>query len=142
MRTSRIITSDCHLILFFVFLFQKLLRFKKYNTFATGFDFYCKRMLAPQPYPKLYDQLLTAVRDCWLAQHIHSQLLYLEVVSTLRNPRTRHAVVTRDGVNKMLRRYCKYSLASVSSRREGQLVGSVITSSCHVAKSLVPDVLG
>jgi hypothetical protein len=60
--------------------------------------FYGEELLAPRPTPKLEDHPLSAVRDC-LFQYIRSNPPYLEAVPSIRNLRTRHAVVTRDPPN-------------------------------------------
>jgi hypothetical protein len=60
--------------------------------------FYGEGLLAPRPTPKLEDHPLSAVRYC-LFNIIRSYPPYLEGVSTLRNLRTPHAVVTRDPPN-------------------------------------------
>ncbi|PNF43225.1 hypothetical protein B7P43_G14876, partial [Cryptotermes secundus] len=51
--------------------------------------FYGEELLAPHPTPKLEGHPLSAVRDC-------------EGVSSIRNLRTRHAVVTRSQPNMAL----------------------------------------
>jgi hypothetical protein len=56
--------------------------------------FTVRGLLAPRPTPKLEYHFFSAVRGCLF---MYSQLpQYLEVVSSIRNPRTRHAMVTRD----------------------------------------------
>jgi hypothetical protein len=54
--------------------------------------FHGEELLAPRPTPKLEDQPLSAVRDCIYPA-------YLQAVSSIRNLRTRHAVVTRGPPN-------------------------------------------
>jgi hypothetical protein len=48
-----------------------------------------EELLAPRPTPKLEDHPLSAVRDCIFAATLH-----IGCRSSIRNPRTRHAVVT------------------------------------------------
>jgi hypothetical protein len=55
-------------------------------TFRNKLGFYGKELLAPRPTPQLKDHPSSAPRDCYLP--------YLEAVTSIRNLRTRHAVVT------------------------------------------------
>jgi hypothetical protein len=48
------------------------------------------------PIPQLEDHILSAVRDCLFNR---SYCPYLEVVSSIHNLRTRHAVVRRNPLN-------------------------------------------
>jgi hypothetical protein len=57
------------------------------------FVFYGEGLLAPRPTGKLEDHPLSFVRGCLF--NIFSSNLELEAVPSNRNPRTRHAVVTR-----------------------------------------------
>jgi hypothetical protein len=73
------------------------LRFLSLRSFIQGirpgsrhFIFYGEELLAPRPIPKLEDHFLSAVRDC---------LPKLDGFSSIRNLRTRRAVVTRDPPN-------------------------------------------
>jgi hypothetical protein len=61
--------------------------------FVTNLFFYGEE-LAPRPTPKLEDHPLSAVSTA--IQYIRSYPPYLETISSIRNLRTRHAVVTRD----------------------------------------------
>ena len=54
--------------------------------------FYVEELLAPSPTPKLEDHTLSAVRDC--SFNIFAATLHIGGRSSIRNPRTRHAVVT------------------------------------------------
>jgi hypothetical protein len=63
-------------------------------TFRNKFIVYGEELLAPRPTTKLENQPMSAVRDC----------LFNIYAATLRNLRTRHAVVTRDPHN-MVSRY-------------------------------------
>jgi hypothetical protein len=54
--------------------------------------FYGEELLAPRPSPKLEDQPLSAVRDCLF--NIFSATPHIGGRSSIRNLRTRHAVVT------------------------------------------------
>jgi hypothetical protein len=60
--------------------------------------FYGEELLAPRPTPQLEDHPLSAVRDC-LFNIFSASPPYLEGVSSIRNLRTRHGVVTRDPPN-------------------------------------------
>jgi hypothetical protein len=59
-------------------------------TFRNNLVLCGKKLSAPRPTPKLQDHPWSAVRDV-----IHSYLPCLEVVSSIRNSRTRHVVMTR-----------------------------------------------
>jgi hypothetical protein len=52
----------------------------------------CEEMLAPWPTPNLKDNPQSAVRDCLF--NIFAATLYIGGCSSIRNLRTRHAVVT------------------------------------------------
>jgi len=72
--------------------------------FLTRYVFYDEDMLEPRPTPKLEDQPLSAVRDCLF--NIFAATLHIGGRSSIRNLRTRHAVVTgnhlsRDITNKI-----------------------------------------
>jgi hypothetical protein len=54
--------------------------------------FYGEELLAPRPTPKLEDHPVSAVRDCLF--NIFAATLLIGGRSSIRNPRTRHAVVT------------------------------------------------
>ena len=54
--------------------------------------FYGEELLAPRPAPKLEDHTLSAVRDCLF--NIFAATLHIGCRSSIRNLRTRHAVVT------------------------------------------------
>ena len=55
-------------------------------------NFYGEGLLAPRPTPKLEDHPLSAVRDCLF--NIFAATLHIGGRSSIRNLRTRHAVVT------------------------------------------------
>jgi hypothetical protein len=63
------------------------------DPFRNEFVFYGEGLLAPRPTPKLEDRRLSFVRGCLF--NIFAANLQLEAVPSIRNPRTRHAVVTR-----------------------------------------------
>ena len=73
--------------------------------FRTHFFFHGKELLAPRPTPKLEDHPLPAVRDCLF--NLFAATLHIGGRSSIRNLRTRHAVVT--GTN-----YCLYLLPEPS----------------------------
>jgi len=54
--------------------------------------FYRDGLLTPRPTPKLEDHLLSAVRDCLL--NLIAGTFHIGGRSSIRNLRTRHAVVT------------------------------------------------
>ena len=54
--------------------------------------FYGEELLVPRPTPKLKDHPLSAVRDCLF--NIFAATLHIGGRSSIRNLRTRHAVVT------------------------------------------------
>jgi len=60
--------------------------------FVTKVFFYGEELLAPRPTPKLEDRPVSAVRDCLF--NVFAATLYIGGRSSIRNPRTRHAVVT------------------------------------------------
>jgi hypothetical protein len=61
-------------------------------TFRNKIYFYGEELLAPRPTPKLEDHPLSAVRDCLF--NIFAVTLHIGGRSSIRNLRTRHAVVT------------------------------------------------
>jgi hypothetical protein len=66
---------------------------KLVDPFRNEFVFYGEGLLAPRPTTKLMDHLLSFVRGCLF--NIFAANLQLEAVSSLRYPRTRHALVKR-----------------------------------------------
>ena len=54
--------------------------------------FYGEELLAPRPTPKLEDHPVSAIRDCLF--NIFAATLLIGGRSSIRNPRTRHAMVT------------------------------------------------
>jgi hypothetical protein len=60
--------------------------------FRNKICFYDEKLLAPHPTPKLEDDPLSAVR--YGLFNIFSATLHIGGRSSIRNPRTRHAVVT------------------------------------------------
>jgi len=60
--------------------------------FRNKVRFYGEELLAPRPTPKLEDQPLSAVSDCLFS--ILGATLHIRGRSSIRNPRTRHDVVT------------------------------------------------
>jgi hypothetical protein len=63
--------------------------------FVTG---YAEEFLAPRPTPKLEDHLLSVIRY-WLF-NIFAATLFIEGRSSIRNLRTRHAVVTETHLSR------------------------------------------
>jgi hypothetical protein len=60
-------------------------------------SFYGEELLAPLPNPKLKDHLLSAVRECLL--NIFAATVHTGSRSSIRNLRTRHAVVTGNHIS-------------------------------------------
>jgi hypothetical protein len=60
--------------------------------FATNIRFYSAELLRPRPTPKLEDHHLSAFRECLL--NIFAATPNIKDRSSIRNPRTRHAVTT------------------------------------------------
>jgi hypothetical protein len=60
--------------------------------FVTKIRFRGEELLAPRPSTKLEDHPLSAVRHCWF--NIFTATLHIGGRSSIRNLRTRHAVVT------------------------------------------------
>ena len=60
--------------------------------FRNKVRFYVEKLLAPRPTPKLEDHSLLAVRDCLF--NTFAAALHIGGRSSIRNLRTRHAVVT------------------------------------------------
>jgi len=56
--------------------------------------FHGEALLAPRPIPKLEDHRLSAVRDCLF--NLFAATLHIGGRSSIRNLRTRHAVVKRN----------------------------------------------
>jgi len=74
-------------------------------------DFHEEALLAPRPTPKLEDHPLSAVRDCLF--NLFAAALHIGGRSSIRNPRTRHAVVTGthlSHVQNTLRVKCKRNI--------------------------------
>ena len=69
-------------------------------TFRNMIRFYSEKLLAPRPTPTLGDHPLSAVRDFLF--NIFAATLHIVGRSSIRNPRTRHAVMT---VTKLSRRF-------------------------------------
>ena len=63
-----------------------------YEYFLTFFFFHGEDLLAPRPTPKLENHPLSAVRDCLF--NLFVATLHIGGRSSIRNLRTRHAVVT------------------------------------------------
>ena len=63
-----------------------------YSLFRNMIRFYSEELLAPHPTPKLEDHPLSAVPDCLFNRF--ATVLHIGGRSSLRNVRTRHAVVT------------------------------------------------
>jgi len=68
-------------------------RYETYPLIVSQHDtFYVEELLAPRPIPKPEDHPLSAVRDCLF--NIFAAALHIGGRSSIRNLRTRHAVVT------------------------------------------------
>jgi hypothetical protein len=73
-----------------------------HDRFRNKLVFYGEELLAPRPTPKLEGHPLVGCPRL-LIQYIRNYPSYLEGVSSIRNLRTRHAVVTRDPPNMDMR---------------------------------------
>jgi hypothetical protein len=73
--------------------------------------FYDEELLAPHPTPKLKDHPLSAVRDCLF--NIFATTLHIGGRSSIRNPRTRHAVVTGTHLSQLDKLHVFKSLSYV-----------------------------
>jgi hypothetical protein len=81
-------------------------------------SFYIEELLAPSQNPKLEDHPLSAVRDCLF--NIFEATLHIGGLSSIRNTRTRHAVVTRTYLS-WLRVYYVYQFHPYLVERVSQL---------------------
>jgi len=70
--------------------------------------FYGEELFAHRPTPKLEDNPLSAVRDCLF--DISAATLHIGGRSSIRNPRTHHAVVT----GTQLTRFPNFIMAQIS----------------------------
>ena len=66
--------------------------------FRNMIRFYCEELLAHRPTPKLEDHPLSAVRDCLF--DIFAATLHYGGCSSVRNLKTRHAVVTGSHISR------------------------------------------
>jgi hypothetical protein len=96
-----------------------------FDCFATWYFFYYEELLAPRPTPKLEDHPLSAIRDFLF--NIFAGTLHIRGLSSMRNLRTRHAVVTgthlsqpSDGMQSQIT-----SLPCESLYRQLMLVGMI-----------------
>ena len=88
-------TSFCHPSLSWASPVQSGLKFCLYSKHCACFltwMFYREGLLAPRPTPKLEDHALSAVHDCLF--NLFAATLHIGGRSSIRNLRTRHAVVT------------------------------------------------
>jgi len=70
---------------------------RRFETFRNKLSVYGEGLLAPRPTPKLKDHPLSAFRGCLF--NIFAATLRIWGLPSIRNLRTRHAVVTRDPPN-------------------------------------------
>ena len=68
------------------------------SIFRNSIRFYGEELLAPSPTPRLEDQPLSAVRDCLF--NVFAATFHIRGRSSIRNLRTRHAVVTATVYNR------------------------------------------
>ena len=86
-------TSQSHVPFSLLRSYQSVSPGPRYTfTFRNKASFYCEELLAPRPTPNMEDHPLTSVRDCVF--NIFAATLHIGGRSSIRNPRTRHAVVT------------------------------------------------
>ena len=69
--------------------------------FRNMIHFYSEELSAPRPTPKLEHHSLSAVRDRFF--NIFAATLHIGGRSSIRNPRTRHAVVTGTHLSRILK---------------------------------------
>jgi len=75
---------------------------RRFETFRNKLNFYGERLLALRPTSNIEDRPFSAVPDCLF--NIFSQLHYVSGgLPSIRNLRTRHAAVTRDPPNMVVR---------------------------------------
>jgi hypothetical protein len=74
-----------------------------FQVFCNTIRFYGEELLVPRPTPKLENHPLSAVRDCLF--NIFAATLHIEGSSSIRNLRTRHAVVTGTNLYRPFRGY-------------------------------------
>jgi hypothetical protein len=65
---------------------------RTHECYITAVFFYGEALLAPRPTPKLEDHPSSAARDCLF--NLFAATLHTGGLSSIRNPRTRHAVLT------------------------------------------------
>jgi hypothetical protein len=75
------------------------------RVFRNMIRFYGEGLLAPRPNPKLEDHSLSAVRYCLL--YIFGATLHIGCRTSIRNLRTRHAVVTWTHLSRSTCNTCK-----------------------------------
>jgi hypothetical protein len=101
-----------------IFLSLGRLSKESFVTFCNKLMFYGEDLLAPRPTSKLGDQPLSAVRDC-LFNIFAAALPYLEAISSLT---TRHAVMTRVALNKVLQRTVLKHASFIYSNFKGRFI--------------------
>ena len=87
-------------------------------------------MLAPRPTPKLEDHPSSAVRDCLF--NLFTATLHIGGRSSIRNPRTRHAVVTGTHIHGLVHPW-KFKLDS--SENVTKFHRAFVQSTCSLAYS-------
>jgi hypothetical protein len=106
--------------------------------FVTKIHFYSEELLAPRPTPKVEDHALSAVSHC--SFNIFVATLHIGGRSSIRNPRTRHAVVTGTHLQHGKYIHCKKKIfydsiaeSASSSNRTGTTL--LWESSCNNERS-------
>ena len=84
-------------------------------TFRNYKGLYGEEFSAPRPNPKKEDDPLSAVRDC--LYHIFAATLLIEGRSSIRKPKTSHAVVTGTHLSRLVHMYCVHSYITFGKRK-------------------------
>jgi hypothetical protein len=107
--------------------------------FRNKASFYGEEVLPPLPKHKLEGHTLSAVRDCLF--NIFATTLHTGGLSSIRNPRTRHAVVTGTHLSKFIRtRLEAVGLRVLSVHRKRRNCPSARCASAANANSIDSDV--
>jgi len=90
-------------------------------------NFYNEEFSTPRPNPKLEDHPLSAVHDCLYL--IFADILRIGGRSSIRNPKTRHAVVTETHLPWLVHMYCIHSYITLGKRKKRLCLDHTITTS-------------
>ena len=87
-----------------------------YECFVTRYRFYDQELLAPRSTSRLENRHLSAVCDCLL--NIFATSLYIGDRSSIRNLRTRHAVVTGTHLSRLSKYLSEQKLFGTKSAKK------------------------